>query len=242
MQTAIRNVDGTLISDGVWDAIKVSSRHVSQSLLSIKTTTRDAAKNKTKQFFKSYYSAEWREAITQLEELQPLVQHCAAHWKADHVLGATLAYITLTTSRTGPSSKRRAQEHEIPVSKKARSDLITTTAIRTMHERNIKTSSLTDGRAPLPYSPGGTLGTAMFSRKNYQSSSSTGTTTTQPSNSESLSSTTSLNSSQPQAVDPSCGNLISKCFRQYAFEVISKLTDMFQISSYSRNLPFKARL
>lgn len=216
MQTAIRNADGTLISDGVWSAIKLSSRQITESLLSIETTSRNATRSKTKQFFKSYYSAEWREGITQLEELQPLLQLCAAHWKAEHVLGSTLTSVNHNASRS--SSKRPAQDHQTQASKKPRQDQITVNAIRTMHERNGKTPDLTvsstDGEVtPLLYG-GKVLGSAVFSRKLNRSSSSTGTTTTtQLSNG--LSSATSLDSLRPSAVDPSCQNLIGKCFRYH---------------------------
>lgn len=190
MQSALRNADGTLISDGVWDAIRLSSRQIAQSLLNIDTSAQNEARSRTKQFFKSFFSAEWVQAITQLEQLQPLLRFCAAHWKADHVLGATLASITHTSR---PSSKRHIQHDEVPTSKKPRSDHITVSAIRTMHKRN--------GHGQTP----GVLGAAAFSRKPDRSSSSAGTTST----------TTSLDPSQPQAVDPSCGNLISKYFGYY---------------------------
>lgn len=217
MQSAIRNADGTLISDGVWDAIKLSSRHVAHSLLSIDLKGRNANRSKTKQLFKSFFNAEWNEALTQLEQMQPLLRLCAAHWKADHVLGNTLVSMTSAQSSTRTSTKRHAQEIQTPASsKKPRKDEITANALRNMHVRNgntpldsgIASTSEAVTAKPSPFLPrgGSTLGTASFSRQ-LDEGSAPGSVQL----SGIASSATALNvlaMSQPPAVDPSCSNLI----------------------------------
>ncbi|KAF7976902.1 hypothetical protein HWV62_5286 [Athelia sp. TMB] len=47
MNTAIRNADGSLITAGVWDAIKLSSRQVAQSLLGMKFSARETSRSVT---------------------------------------------------------------------------------------------------------------------------------------------------------------------------------------------------
>lgn len=188
MHMAVRNHDGTLISDGVWDAIKVSSRSITESLLAIDMKGRGTGRSMTKQFFKSYFNAEWTEAITQLEQMQPLLRFCAAHWKADHVLGNTLT--SFSNSSTRPSSKRHAQDVPPAVSKKPRQDEVTADVLRKMHARVNSTC---------------TLSTAAFSRKPPQS---------RPAGTEKQDraggSVSVLSTLKPQAVDPSHCNLIGK--------------------------------
>ncbi|KAF7965365.1 hypothetical protein HWV62_44117 [Athelia sp. TMB] len=101
MNTAIRNTDGSLITAGVWDVIKLSSRQVAQSLLGMKFSAHETSRSKTKSFFKSFYPTQWTQSITQLEQLQPLLQLCASNWKANHVLGGTLAAIVQSKNKHG---------------------------------------------------------------------------------------------------------------------------------------------
>lgn len=238
MQFAIRKTDGTLISDGVWGAIKLSSRQVAQSLLSLKFKKTDETRTKTKQYFKSFHSAEWTEAITQLEQLQPLLQYCAGHWKAEHVLGATLSSITSTNTKSTATKRLRGQDDPSSSKKKSRQDNITAAAIQNMHERN---SASTASGTDVPVGPaiagitdtteepavaiaaksasfkpfnGNTLSIAKFPRRPDQKSDTTTTTfTTQESSSNAPSSTTSWSSTSPKAVDTACENLLSRDFQ-----------------------------
>ncbi|KAF7986438.1 hypothetical protein HWV62_31193 [Athelia sp. TMB] len=223
MQTVIRNPDGTMISEGVWNAIKLSSRQIAQSLLSIKLKGNEETRAKTKQFFKSFYSAQWTEAVEQLERLQPLLQLCAGNWKADHVLGSTLSATTQHTA--SKPSKRHSQGDDTPViKKKPREDDITTKVIHTMHERNMKAipEAVPDTTnnvpavpelelelsAPGTPSPGSMLRPAAFSRGPSTHHSPKPTTSTLL-DSTSIARTVPIDFLRPCAVDPSCENLIS---------------------------------
>lgn len=167
MLSAIRNEDGTLITDGVYDAIKASSRTVADSLLSITFKTTDRGRNKTKNLFKSQYALEWSDAITRLEHLQPLLRLCASHWKAEHVLSASLASATTRTD-TGTSNtavtstksrKRLAEDNPLSLvtgaNKKVRQDDVTNRALRNLHAENVHPPTLQRSA----------LATAAFSRR-----------------------------------------------------------------------------
>lgn len=86
-------VDGAIVSDGVWNAIRASGRQVAQSLLALKVKKEDESRTRKKAYFKTCHSEEWLDAIAQLEQLQLLLQYCASHWKADYVLGSILSLL-----------------------------------------------------------------------------------------------------------------------------------------------------
>jgi hypothetical protein len=49
------------------------------------------AKNRAKtKTYRTYFPREWDAALAKMERPQPLLSLCAAHWKADHVLGNAL--------------------------------------------------------------------------------------------------------------------------------------------------------
>ena len=89
MEWAIRHEDGTMISLGEWAAIKATAHPVKVELLALPDPRDQRAKGqkKTKIYFQSFYRTEWEAAIQKMESQQPLLALCAAHWKADHVLG-----------------------------------------------------------------------------------------------------------------------------------------------------------
>lgn len=216
MQAAIRNPDGTLIPDGAWDAIKLSSRQVALSLISIEVKSRDSAKSKTKQFYKSYYHTEWSEALTRLKQLQPLLQLCASHWKAEHVLANSLTSMERSDSKNGNKlGKRLAEDGQRPAAKKPRHDDITEKAVRHLHtqhresESSDGTATGTSGAKPSLSLPRSSLGTAMFARPKelWQTPSVTSTAALL----DDLV-TVVATGVQPQLVDSSCSNLISKSF------------------------------
>lgn len=93
MEKCIRDENGNKITPGEWSAIKVSSRMLVHDLLSLpKSKDRRAiGQSKTKKYFKAWHREEWYTAVSKLETQQPILALCAAHWKADHVLGNTLA-------------------------------------------------------------------------------------------------------------------------------------------------------
>jgi hypothetical protein len=105
MEQAIRHTDGTMISLGEWAAIKATGRLVKMDLLSLPLPRDRRAKGqkKTKTYFRTFYRTEWDAAIDKMESQQPLLALCAAHWKADHVLGNTLL-VPIATGDTGDES------------------------------------------------------------------------------------------------------------------------------------------
>jgi hypothetical protein len=92
MEQAICHADGTMISPGEWAAIKATAHLVKMELLALPVPQDQRAKDqkKTKIYFQSFHWTEWEAAIQKMESQQPLLALCAAHWKADHVLGNTL--------------------------------------------------------------------------------------------------------------------------------------------------------
>jgi hypothetical protein len=100
MEQAIRHEDGTMISSGEWAAIKATARLVKMDLLSLPLPRDRRAKGhkKTKTYFRTFHRMQWDAAIEKMESQQPLLALCAAHWKADHVLGNTLLVpVTVST-------------------------------------------------------------------------------------------------------------------------------------------------
>jgi len=49
-----------------------------------------STKKKTKTFFTKYYLKHWTDTVLKLEEQEPLLALCAAHWKAKHILNTIL--------------------------------------------------------------------------------------------------------------------------------------------------------
>lgn len=107
MEKAVRHEDGTLINAGEWRAIKANARViVNRDLLPlpIPRNTPLSMKKKTKTFFTRYYLKQWNDAVLKLEEHEPLLALCAAHWKAEHVLNTIL---TGTSESNQKASTRR---------------------------------------------------------------------------------------------------------------------------------------
>ena len=61
-------------------------------------------KKKTKTYFTRYYLKQWNNVVLKLEEQEPLLALCAAHWKAEHVLNTIL---TGTSESNQKASMRR---------------------------------------------------------------------------------------------------------------------------------------
>jgi len=103
MEQAIRHLDGTLITSGEWSAIRATARKIKTDLLALPAPRDRRAKDrpKTKTYYRSFFPKEWDAALEKMEQLQPLLALCAAHWKADHVLGNTL----LVRSSAGADDK-----------------------------------------------------------------------------------------------------------------------------------------
>jgi len=108
LEPSIRHADGTMISFGEWSAIKATARLVRNDLLSLPPPKDHRAKDrrKTKTFFRTYFPREWQDALEKMETLQPLLALCAAHWKADHVLGNALLTSVSNEDSDGEDNNR----------------------------------------------------------------------------------------------------------------------------------------
>jgi hypothetical protein len=100
MDKAVRHQDGRMITSSEWSAIKATARMIKPNLLCLPLHKARRGKNqpRTKTYFRTWYPREWKAALEEMEAQQPLLALCAAHWKADHILGSTL----LVSTRTDP--------------------------------------------------------------------------------------------------------------------------------------------
>jgi hypothetical protein len=116
MDRAIRHPDGRMVCDVEWNAIKASARLIVHELASLPQaeSNRIAKVRKTKVFYRSQYPRQWRTAIQQLEDQQPLLKLCASNWKADHVLGNALLAAkdpdALLTKRKKSKDKKKKKQ------------------------------------------------------------------------------------------------------------------------------------
>ncbi|KAH9948378.1 hypothetical protein B0H21DRAFT_679681, partial [Amylocystis lapponica] len=106
MQKAIRRTDGTLLTSAEWNHIQSSARQLTAGLLMLPlsknvSSRRDQKIKLTRTHFRSYHRDKWLKAIHELERRHPVVALCSGHWKAEHILGASLL-----SKRS--SSKRRS--------------------------------------------------------------------------------------------------------------------------------------
>lgn len=92
MRRAIRNEDGSVLTDKDWKNIRLTALSVARThLYSLTTTAPQAAgMSRKKKYFKTFFSHEWAKALRKLERLAPLVSLCAGDWKADQTLAAVL--------------------------------------------------------------------------------------------------------------------------------------------------------
>ncbi|TFK72253.1 hypothetical protein BDN72DRAFT_957420 [Pluteus cervinus] len=124
MSYVIRRSDGTLVTEADYNAILSTSRDLMQDLLALPEPRDSRAKNMTrgKTFFKTYHPFQWRKVVGVLEEQHLLVALCSEHWKAEHIIGASLAN---WNSRNSPSGerKRKAKESIQPETSKGSSPI-----------------------------------------------------------------------------------------------------------------------
>jgi len=117
MEKAIRYPDGRMISGVEWNGIKAAARAIKNELLKLPAHKDRHGKSlrRTKIYFRTQYPTQYEAALEKLEEQQPLLALCAAHWKADHVIGSSLI---------SAGSKKEFSEDEdsdtLPVPKRSR--------------------------------------------------------------------------------------------------------------------------
>jgi hypothetical protein len=86
MRKAIRDEKGNLVTDTEWNAILATANLVKMDLFALARN----GKPRKKSYYRKYHRLEWSAAISKLEESLPLLKLCAAHWKAEHLLGSVL--------------------------------------------------------------------------------------------------------------------------------------------------------
>ncbi|KAF8871298.1 hypothetical protein BD779DRAFT_1680501 [Infundibulicybe gibba] len=110
MRKCVRHLDGSTIDIGVWYAIRATARMiVNRDLLTLPPAPPPAKPDasKTKKYFKNYHVRQWYAAVIALEKAEPIVAHCAAHWKAEHILGGCLLSALDRSKSTIPRKRRR---------------------------------------------------------------------------------------------------------------------------------------
>jgi len=108
MNRAIRHPEGLMISKGEWVAILATADLVKIDLLTLPRPLHRSAKDrkKTRTYFRSYFPEEWQAAVDKMERLQPILALCAAHWKAEHVLGDVLLRANNNKTEEGSNNIR----------------------------------------------------------------------------------------------------------------------------------------
>ncbi|KAF8868875.1 hypothetical protein BD779DRAFT_1682938 [Infundibulicybe gibba] len=93
MRLCVRNLDGSGISSGQWNAIRAKARMIVNRDLHTLPPSPLARpdKSRKKKYYKTYYTKEWFAAVVALEKGEPIVGYCAAHWKAEHLLSRALS-------------------------------------------------------------------------------------------------------------------------------------------------------
>lgn len=122
MKYAIRDRDGTLISDSYFKTIQKSVSKQVAKLLQDEQERGDsrggaiAPKKITKTHFESLRPKQWMHAIAVLEEEHPILMYAAVHWKAEQLLGNKLASKRnqLRKKQPGLPSKRAKRQNQSP--------------------------------------------------------------------------------------------------------------------------------
>ena len=87
MKKALRTADGEVLSRGSFKAVSKSGRLVANRLRQkAEEKFPDFTKNMTRSFFESAMTIEWRSALAEFEQEQPILQLCAGSWKAEQML------------------------------------------------------------------------------------------------------------------------------------------------------------
>lgn len=93
MSRVIRHANGTDITAGEYQAIKATAHAIAYELneLPLSPAQRHLkGKPRTMKFYKEHMARHWKQAVADAEDQQELLTLCAAHWKAEHLLGAAL--------------------------------------------------------------------------------------------------------------------------------------------------------
>ena len=135
MERAIRNADGTMVTHAEWRAIQATSQRICSDWAKL-SVPGSARGNKarvflTKTSMRSYHAAKWHAGINALEQEHPVLKLCASNWKAEHVLGQTLAAQVQHRRKQGlDNSKVTEPENELDDTSSSKSTPAPTTLRR----------------------------------------------------------------------------------------------------------------
>jgi hypothetical protein len=164
-----------MITASKWAAIKATARMVKVDLLTLPVPRDRRAKDrqKTKTYFRTYYPKEWQAALEKMEAQQPLLALCAAHWKADHVLGSSLLHKPNTDSDNESNDASQLLTQGSSVGRK-RSTSQHSTSLREPKKKRTSTTTTTPTTMPTPTTTTTTATTAMSNGKERGPSTDTG--------------------------------------------------------------------
>ncbi len=100
-----RYSNGNVVDPLTYSAVRKSAYNIARSILwPLNSKVQPELAHKTgkngpgtKSFYRSYFWDKWMEAITRLEEMQPLLALCEGHYKADAFLQSVLDGLRLQT-------------------------------------------------------------------------------------------------------------------------------------------------
>lgn len=134
----IRTTDGRMVDLGVYRAMKVTARAIiSDELYSLPILSDHP---RTMVFYRKFYPHQWETAILRLEEREPLIGLCAAHWKAEYLLGSLL----LANASNANRKKRRLEEQNDAESESTSESTRTDNAMP--HTKHCNRSGSTSGK------------------------------------------------------------------------------------------------
>ena len=94
MKKALRLADGKMLSKGLYKAVSKSGKLIASGLWQVaKDKFPSVKKNVSQSFFESAMAVEWRNALAELEQEQPILQLCAGSWKAEQMLSNILRFM-----------------------------------------------------------------------------------------------------------------------------------------------------
>ncbi|KAG2010409.1 hypothetical protein CC2G_013238 [Coprinopsis cinerea AmutBmut pab1-1] len=119
MQFALRERDGSLISQEKYKAIKDDVIALCNSNLHVLEPPSEAKRRRgsklvqgTMTWYKTHFKVVWNSVVSELERMHPVLRLCAGHWKAEHMLSRHL------TSKVG--TKHAADDEDEMVTPRTR--------------------------------------------------------------------------------------------------------------------------
>lgn len=122
MRRAVRNVDGSMISEADWKIIRQSATIIARTHLTSLTNTAqlESRQPRKKMFFKRFFLQQWIQALRELESMAPLLSLCAGEYKADMTLGSVLQDEVTQRERDAPVLSRASTPSSLGLSPQPR--------------------------------------------------------------------------------------------------------------------------